>query len=74
MNPTSGPSNAPLHGVIVGPLRELYPDRIVVADRILFLRDGQACRYTVGVVIEVVYTEVNGRASVQKIGLAGRTG
>jgi len=53
--------------VIIGPLSELHADRIVVADRHLFLRDGEACRYVVGVVLEVSYTEVNGRACVDKI-------
>ncbi len=60
-------SAAQLHGVIIGPLSELHADRIVVADRHLFLRDGEACRYVVGVVLEVSYTEVNGRACVDKI-------
>jgi hypothetical protein len=53
--------------LIIGPLRELHADRIVVADRPLFLRNGEACRYVLGVVLEVSYTEVNGRACVNKI-------
>jgi hypothetical protein len=36
---------ATMHGVILGPLTEVYADRIVVGARTLFLRDGEACRY-----------------------------
>ena len=60
-------ANGQLHGLIIGPLRELHADRIVVADRPLFLRNGEVCRYVLGVVLEVSYTEVNGRACVNKI-------
>jgi hypothetical protein len=60
-------ANGQLHGLIIGPLRELHADRIVVADRPLFLRNGEACRYVLGVVLEVSYTEVNGRACVNRI-------
>jgi uncharacterized protein YqfB (UPF0267 family) len=67
MSSASAPSGSPLRGIIIGPLGELRPDRIVVADRTLFLRDREACHYSVGVVLEVVYTERNGRASVEKI-------
>jgi hypothetical protein len=67
MDSKAAPNGSQLHGLIIGPLRELHADRIVVADRPLFLRDGEACRYVVGVVLEVSYTEVNGRACVNKI-------
>jgi hypothetical protein len=74
MDSTSAANDSPLHGVILGPLRELYADRIVIADRILFLRDGERCLHVVGVILEVQYTEKNGRACVNKISLAGRAG
>ena len=44
-------------GVIVGPLKEAYPDRIVLGDRIVFLRDGMTCTYSLGTPLEVVFTE-----------------
>jgi hypothetical protein len=74
MDSTSAANDSPLHGVILGPLRELYADRIVIADRILFLRDGERCLHVVGVILEVQCTEKNGRACVNKISLAGRAG
>lgn len=72
MDSTAGSS--PLHGVILGPLRELYADRIVIAERTLFLPDGEPCHHVVGVILEVLYTEKNGRAYVDKVSLAGRAG
>jgi len=74
MDSTTGLSASPLHGVILGPLRELYADRIVIADRTLFLRDGEPCYHVVGVILEVLYTEKNGRAYADKVSLAGRAG
>jgi hypothetical protein len=58
-----------MHGVILGPLTEVYPDRIVVGGaRTLFLRDGEACRYEIGIGLEVIFTEQDdGRGSVQRI-------
>ena len=67
MDSNATASGSQLHGLIIGPLGELHADRIVVADRPLFLRDGEASHYVVGVVLEVSYTEVNGRACVNKI-------
>ena len=52
---------ATMHGVILGPLTEVYPDRIVVGARTLFLRDGETCRYEIGMGLE------DGRGSVQRI-------
>lgn len=73
MDPTSSASPSPVvHGVIFGPLREVHPDRIVIADRTLFLRNGEACHHAIGLVLEVVFIEQNGRASVQRISVAGR--
>jgi hypothetical protein len=75
MDSTAGLLSAsPLHGVILGPLRELYADRIVIADRTLFLSDGEPCHHVVGVILEVLYTEKNERACVDKVSLAGRAG
>jgi hypothetical protein len=53
--------------MIFAPLKESYPDRIVLADCVLFLRAGTACSYTVGTPIEVEYTEQNGRRTVERI-------
>ena len=58
--------SAVAHGVIVAPLRESHPDRIVLADRVLFLRDGP-CPYPVCTPLEVEYTERDGRSTVENI-------
>ena len=54
-------------GVVVGPLTEAHPDRIVLGDRIVFLRDGMTCTYPPGTPLEVVYTEQDGRSCADKI-------
>jgi len=60
----------PMNGVLFGPLVESHPDRIVVASRTLYLRDGEACRYEICSALEVIYTEhANGRCDVEKIKL-----
>ena len=57
-----------MHGVILGPLTEVYPERIVVGARTLFLRDSETCRYEIGMGLEVIFTEQDdGRGSVQRI-------
>jgi hypothetical protein len=33
------------HGVVVGPLKEVHPDRIVVGSYMFSLRDGVQCSY-----------------------------
>jgi hypothetical protein len=38
---TLAPPMPTMHGVILGPLTEVYLDRIVVGARTLFLRDGE---------------------------------
>jgi hypothetical protein len=60
-------ASPPIHGVILGPLKELYPDRIVIGDRTLFLRDGEASDYEIGMVLEVVYMDRDGRCDVEPI-------
>jgi len=55
------------HGIIVAPLADAGPDRIVVGDRTLWLRDGEMCPYTVGTTIRVVYTVIDGRRLVDGI-------
>jgi hypothetical protein len=60
-------AGSPFHGVIIGPLRESHPDRIVLADRIFWLRDGMACLYPLGTLVEVLYTERAGRCTVDRI-------
>jgi hypothetical protein len=57
MNAASG--SQPARGVIVAPLVESHPDRIVVGSCTLFLRDGKRCTYAVGTSLEVAYTEVH---------------
>jgi hypothetical protein len=50
------------HGLIVAILREVHPDRIVVGERTLFLREGQDCRYPPGTNLEVPLHGEAGRA------------
>lgn len=59
----------PARGLIVAPLVESHPDRIVVGDRILFLRKGRDCPYALGTNLEVVYTPLNGREEVDRIAI-----
>lgn len=54
-------------GLMVAPLREVHPDRIVVGDRTFFLRDRTTCTYTLGTTLEIFYTEQNGRAMAENI-------
>lgn len=54
-------------GVIVAPLKESHPDRIIVGDRVLFLRDGTTCTYAVGTPLEVIFTEQDGRSLTDRI-------
>jgi hypothetical protein len=57
-----------MHGVVFGALTEVYPDRIVVGTCTLFLRDGEACFYEIGMGLEVIFIErADGRADVQRI-------
>jgi hypothetical protein len=56
-------------GVIVGPLRESYPDRVVVGDSTFFLRAGERCPYRIGVRVQVVYAEASGRCEAEAITL-----
>ncbi len=60
-------ATGPIHGVILGPLAELHPDRIVIGGRTLYLRDGEAVGCEIGMVLEVVYLERDGRGDVQRI-------
>jgi hypothetical protein len=57
----------PLHGVIVGPLKESHPRWIVIGDHMLFLRDGENCHYKIGTTLQVVYIEEDGRRHVESI-------
>ncbi len=56
-----------IHGTILGPLNELHPDRIVVGGRTLFLGADKPCPYGIGMILEVVYTEWDGRGEVVSI-------
>jgi hypothetical protein len=49
------------------PLKASHPDRIIVGERVLFLRDGMACTYRVGTSLEVVFTEQDGRSHAERI-------
>jgi hypothetical protein len=60
---------APGLAVMVGPLRESYPDRVVVGDRTFFLRGGARCEHPVGARVQVVYAEANGRCEAEAITL-----
>jgi hypothetical protein len=60
-------ATTPIHGVILGPLTALHPDRIVIGDRTLYLPDSQTFDCEIGMMLEVVYTEWNGRLDVQHI-------
>ena len=56
------------HGLIVAILREVHPDRIVVGERTLFLREGQDCRYPPGTYLEVLYAvRQDGRSEAERI-------
>jgi hypothetical protein len=57
----------PARGIIVGPLAECHPDRIVIGGCVLFLRGGAACPYAVGMSVEVHYTEIDGRRDIDGI-------
>jgi hypothetical protein len=55
------------HGVIVGRLTAWHPDRMVVGDRTMFLRDGEACPYEIGMFLNVTFIEHDGRRDVESI-------
>ena len=57
----------PLHGVIVGRLKESQPSWIVVGDLMFFLRAGEACHYNIGTTLQVVYVAQDGRSDVKSI-------
>jgi hypothetical protein len=54
------------HGLNVALLRQVHPDRIVVGDRTLFLREGMTCHHSLGTSLEVLYTEQK-RAEAERI-------
>lgn len=54
-------------GVIYATLNESHSDRIVVGERVLFLRNGTTCTYAVGTHLEVVFTEQDGCSHADKI-------
>ena len=64
----------PAYGVMIGELKEALPDRIVMADRAFFLRDGMKCSYPPGTPLQVVYTEQDGRREVESITPTRRDG
>ena len=65
MNAASG--SQPARGVMVGALKEVHPDRIVIGESILFLRSGMRCSHPPGTRLQVIYTEQNGRREVDEI-------
>ena len=62
MNAASG--SQPARGVVVGRLTASHPDRLVLGNTILYLRDGAGCTYPVGTLLQVLYTERDGRRLV----------
>jgi hypothetical protein len=62
-------ASAPMHGVMVGPLRESYSDRVVVGDSTFFLRGGEQCLYPFGARVQVVYADASGRCEAESITL-----
>ena len=55
-------------GVLSAPLKESHPDRIIMGDRVLFLRNGTTCTYAVGTTLEVTFTEQqDGRSFADQI-------
>jgi hypothetical protein len=64
---TGANGHIPVHGMIVARLAESLAGQIELGGRTLFLRDGEACPYTVGTPVRVVYTVVEGRHLVDGI-------
>lgn len=63
--PGEGPEVA---GVAYGPLREVHPDRIVLASRTVYLPDGMTCGLSPGTYVAVVYrTDRNDRPEVVSV-------
>jgi hypothetical protein len=62
-------TTSPIHGVILGALTEVHSDRIVVGGRTLY---GEMVGCEIGMLVEVVYIERDGRADVQQIRPQGR--
>jgi hypothetical protein len=60
-------ATSPLHGVIVGRLKESHPRWNVMGDQMLFLRDRDECFYKIGTTLQVVYNEQDGRRQVESI-------
>jgi hypothetical protein len=67
--PARGESgNATLaHGVMVGPLKEVHPDRIVVGSYMFSLRDGVQCSYLPGTRLQVFYVEQGGQRKAESL-------
>jgi hypothetical protein len=64
----------PLHGVIVGRLKESHLNWIVVSNLLMFLPPGEACHYRIGTTLQVVFVEQNGRSDVKSITPVSRAG
>jgi hypothetical protein len=55
-------------GIILGPIREVAPDRVRVGTAAyLCLPEGMRCDYALGTVVRVVYAERGGRQEVVSI-------
>ena len=65
MNAASG--SQPARGVVVGRLTQSHPDRIIMGATTLYLGDGAACTFPVGTLLQVVYTERDGRRCVESV-------
>jgi hypothetical protein len=55
------------HGVMVGPLKEVHPDRIVVGSYLFSLRDGVQCSYPPGTRLQVVFVEQGGQRQAESL-------
>jgi hypothetical protein len=65
MNAASG--GQPARGVVVGRLTASHPDRLILGATILYLRGGAPCTFPVGTLLQVIYTEWNGRRCVDSV-------
>ena len=52
---------------MVGALKAVHPDRIVIGEGVLFLPSGMRCSHPPGTRLQVIYTELNGRRDVDEI-------
>jgi hypothetical protein len=54
-------------GLLVGSLRSVHADRIVLGETTLFLRPGETCPCVPGIIVKVTYRQHGARAEVDNI-------